>query len=212
MAKAKKNTTSRKKLPEQKRLKISKRKLWSSVALAVALVILAIAAWHNWFVTNYSRLKVERTTRHELSKISEPLQALGFHDLDDLTTICGYNDTSKPAYGANDSSNPNNTASALDCDSRINQTVYVPTDAAGTKTFNQQAATLSKALTDNGWKQREDLPTIPWFQKITEGIDYQPDQLNTKKVNGLDCTVDFFTAFAHPQAPRISLLAYCSKP
>lgn len=165
----------------------------------------------HWLLQNYYRQKVERTFTNELKPLKGSLTALGYKDLSNLDTRCGYiTYKSDPADPLDEPIRPNGTY--LECSSGINRLTKVPEDAAGKITFNQRAVELSKVLQANGWQSRKDYPTVPWFQKISEGVDYQPDQLNQKTVNNMQCTVDFFTAFSKPDPIAISVMAFCVKP
>lgn len=192
--------TQRMKKPQQKKqLSQVKWQFWL-VALGILIVAGVMLSDNSWVQRNYHRLSVERTIHKELKPLKAPLEALGFTDLDNLDTQC-----TKPA--ADPSIGPSDDD--WDCSASINRYVKVPADKIA---FNQHAETLSKALQANGWKSREDLPTIPWFQKISQNVDYQPDQLNTKQIGDMACTIDFYTAYSKPQAPAISLRAACDTP
>lgn len=179
-----------------------KWQLWA-IAIALLAIVAVVLLDNSWVKQNLYRMRVERTITSELAPLRAPLQALGFSDFTNLTTECATTEDPTQSNGV--------AVKHLSCSSRINRFVHVPTGTEGKAQFNQHAQELSKALQANGWKQREDLPTIPWFQKISEGVDYQPDQLNTKTVNGMDCMIDFYTAFSKPQPAALSLQASCTK-
>lgn len=173
--------------------------------LAVLALVFLFPAKH-WFNQTYYRKKAEHTVTSQIKPLKEVLTSLGFTDLSKLDTKCGY-----VTYGPTEGDQQSGGA-YFECSSGIDRYIKVPKDAAGKDGFNQNAAKLSQILQANGWQSRPDYPTIPWFQKISEGVDYQPDQLNEKKVNGFDCMVDFFTAYSkiHNDEPAISVHISCT--
>lgn len=178
------------------------------VLLAVLAVIFLFPAKH-WFNQTYYRKKAEHTVTAQIKPLKEVLNSLGFTNLSKLDTKCGYV-TYKPIEGSDQA---HGGGTYFECSSGIDRYIKVPTDPAGKASFNRDAAKLSQVLEANGWKSRPDYPTIPWFQKISEGVDYQPDQLNQKRVNGFDCIVDFFTAYSkmYNEKPAISVRIFCNK-
>lgn len=187
---------------------------WFAIAVVGLLVIAsALFLGRNWLAQNYDRLKVERTISGEIEKLEPQLTALGFTDLKQLETSCGY--VTYPSHeemqqdGGFYLSGP---GPQYECSSGIDRLTQVPTDEAGKAQFNRNAENLNQSLRANGWKSREDLQTIQWFQEISKGVDWQPDQLNTKTVDDLNCMVDFFTAYSKPAPPAISVQFNCYKP
>jgi hypothetical protein len=178
------------------------------VVLAVLTIVFLFPAKH-WFDQTYYRKKAEHTVIAQIKPLKEILMSLGFTNLSKLDTKCDYV-TFKPTEGDQQQSG----GTYFECSSGIDRYTKVPTDAAGKANFNQNAAKLSQILHTNGWQSRPDYPTIPWFQKISQGIDYQPDQLNEKKVNDFECIVDFFTAYSkvYNEEPAISVRIFCNKP
>jgi hypothetical protein len=186
-----------------------KRKLSDKkVTIITALLILMLAivflfpAKH-WFDQTYYRKKTEHTVTAQIKPLKEVLTSLGFTNLSKLDTKCG-DVTYEPKQQSG--------GAYFECSSGIDRYMKVPTDAAGKASFNENAAKLSQILQANGWHSRPDYPTIPWFQKISQGVDYQPDQLNQKKVNNFECMVDFFTAYSkmHNERPAISVRIFCN--
>lgn len=177
------------------------------MTIAVLAIVFLFPAKH-WFNQIYYRNKTERTVNLQIKPLKEVLTSLGFTNLAKLETKCGY-----VTYGPTNDDQLKSSGTYFECSSGIDRYIKVPTDAAGKTSFNQNAAKLSQILQDNGWKSRPDYPTIPWFQKISQGVDYQPDQLNTKKVDDFECTVDFFTAYSkmHNEKPAISMRIFCDK-
>lgn len=186
----------------------SKRTLVIVSLVIVALVAVGAFASKQWLIQNYYRQKVEKTLSTQLKPLASTLKSLGFGDLTTLDTACSYNiypDTSAvtdAAYSA---------GKVFECSSSVRGFIKVPTDEQGKATFNQNAFELSKILQANGWESRKEYPTVSWFEKISQGVDYQPDQLNLKTVGNIQCTIDFFTAFSQPDPAALSLHAYCSK-
>jgi hypothetical protein len=179
------------------------------ILFLVGLVIIFLFPAKHWFNQIYYRKKAEHTVTTQIKPLKEVLTSLGFTDLSKLDTKCGYV-TYRPVEGADQA---HNGGTYFDCSSGIDRYIKVPTDPAGKASFNQIAAKLSQVLQANGWQSRQDYPTIPWFQKISQGVDYQPDQLNQKKVNDFDCVVDFFTAYSklYSEKPAISVRVFCNK-
>jgi hypothetical protein len=176
--------------------------------IAVLAVVFLFPAKH-WFNQTYYRRKAEHTVRLQIKPLKEVLTSLGFTNLSKLDTKCGYA-TFKPTEGDQRQSG----GTYFECSSGIDRYIKVPTDAAGKASLNENTAKLSQILQTNGWESRPDYPTIPWFQKISQGVDYQPDQLNKKNVNGFECIVDFFTAYSkmYSEEPAISVRIFCNKP
>lgn len=186
-----------------------------AVIIALLVVLLAVLAVFlfpakHWFNQTYYRKKAEHTVTSQIKPLKEVLTSIGFTDLSKLDTKCGYV-TYKPVEGADQA---HSGGTYFECSSGIDRYIKVPTDAEGKSNFNQNAAKLSQILQANGWQSRPDYPTIPWFQKISEGVDYQPDQLNKKTVDGFNCIVDFFTAYSkmYNEKPAISMRIFCDKP
>lgn len=193
----------------KRNLKNKKAVIVIAFLIAVLAAVLLFPAKH-WFNQTYYRKKVEHTVTSQIKPLREVLTSLGFTNLSKLNTKCG-NVTYEPT-GEGDQRQSGGTY--FECSSGIDRYIKVPTDAVGIARFNQNAAKLSQVLQTNGWQSRPDYPTIPWFQKISQGVDYQPDQLNKKKVNGFECVVDFFTAYSkmHNEVPAISVQIFCDKP
>jgi hypothetical protein len=184
-------------------------KITFSIIFWVILVGGGLLIGRRWLRANYERLQAEATINEQLKPLKASLTALGFKDLSSLDTQCGYIKAAlpNPEIGPMDDV-AYQTGVNLRCSSGIDRYLVIPADKA---TFKQHASDLSKALRANGWISRPDYLTIPWFQQIGNGVDYQPDQLNSKSVQDYDCTVDFFTAFSRPAAPALSLRAFCDK-
>ena len=182
---------------------------WALAILVVLAIVSGLTFGKKWVRLNSERLHVERTISTELKPLESTLSAFGFKDLTNLATSCEYVTYNTDPNSLDDTFHDNGTY--LDCASGIDRFLVIPSSTAGKTAFNQHAQELSKVLQTNGWKSRPDYLTIPWFQKISEGVDYQPDQLNTKTIGDLECTVDFFTAFSKPSAPALSLHAFCVK-
>jgi hypothetical protein len=176
--------------------------------LAIIFLIFALFCFKHWYNPIYFRKKVEHTVSAQVKPLKDVLTSLGFTNLSKLDTKCG-DVTYEPTY---EGDQRQSGGAYFECSSGIDRYTKVPTDAVGIARFNQNAAKLSQILQANGWKSRPDYPTVPWFQKISQGVDYQPDQLNKKKINDLECTVDFFTAYSkmHNQSPAISVRIFCN--
>jgi hypothetical protein len=194
-----------------KRLARKKRIILGSILLIILVIAAGLYFGRHWKAENYYRLKVERTVTTQIKPLESSLKALGFNDLANLNTDCKYNTykLNLPKNALNDQLRPSGTY--FDCFSGIDRLITVPTDSVGKAAFNKNAEELSKTLQANGWVSRPDYPTIPWFQEISKGVDYQPDQLNEKNVDGMHCIVDFFTAFSKPAPTAISARINCSK-
>lgn len=186
----------------------SKRKLVIVSLVIVALLAVGAFVSKQWLIQNYYRQKVEKTLNAQLKPLASTLKSLGFADLATLDTACSYN-TYPDTSGVTDAAY--STGKVFECSSGVRGYIKIPTDDQGKATFNQNAVELSKVLQANGWESRKDYHTVPWFEKITQGVDYQPDQLNLKTVGDIQCTVDFFTAFSQPDPAAISMHAYCNK-
>jgi hypothetical protein len=192
--------------------------------LAIIFLILALFFFKHWYNETYYRKKAEHTVTAQIKPLKDVLTSLGFMNLSKLDTKCrdvtyepidiDRGPQSGAAYAPIqiDGTQQQSGGAYFECSSGIDRYIKVPIDAAGKVTFNQNVAKLSQILQANGWKSRPDYPTIPWFQKISQGVDYQPDQLNQKKVNDLDCIVDFFTAYSkmHNESPAISVRIFCN--
>ena len=164
----------------------------------------------HWFNQTYYRKKAENTVSSQIKPLREVLTSLGFTDLTRLDTKCGYF-TYEPI---NEGDTRYSGGTYFECSSGIDRLLKLPADAAGKDNFNQNAAKLSQTLQANGWQSRPDYPTSSWFEKISQGVDYQPDQLNKKKVGDFECIVDFFTAFSkmYNEEPAISVRIFCDRP
>ncbi len=194
-----------------------KRKLEKKTAIIlISLLVILVSAVvflfpaKRWFNQTYYRKKAEHTVNSQIRPLKDVLKSLGFTDLSRLDTKCGYT-TYEPIH---EGDTQYSGGTYFECSSGIDRLIKVPTDTAGKNSFNQNAAKLSQALQANGWQSRPDYPTIPWFKKISQGVDYQPDQLNKKKVGDFECIVDFFTAYSkmYNEEPAISVRIFCDRP
>jgi len=188
--------------------------LWVVILCAAIIgAVVGVRATYNsaWAQHNVIRLRAERSVKEELAPLRASLTALGFTNLSELDTKCA---TTQPPEPTVNPQHPNDIPDApipvFECSSGVNRYVVLPADAAGKTAFIRQAQELSRTLRANGWTSREDYPTVPWFQSVAGGVDYQPDQLNTKNIGNVHCMVDFFTAFSKPKPPAISLQASCN--
>ena len=179
-----------------------KRKLLgvAGVFMVVLLFTVALAMRsHDDPAQNSLKSLAESTLQQEIAKLGAPLTAMGF-DTKKVQTNC--------YKGADQLAEPVD----LVCTATIDSYQVLGKDKERLAKINDQALSLSNLLDKNGWKQREDLKTIDWFKNISKGVDYQPDQLNTKQIGEISCTVDFFTAFSKPAPIAITLKADCSHP
>lgn len=182
------------------------------IAIAIPLIVLlclGVYASREWIDTTYSRIRIERTITQELKPLQPQLEALGFSDFSHLNTECGTIHIEQEQLQYIDSlyARPGDY---FECTSGIDRYTVVATQSFDAERFRQKAVELSDALEKNGWHQREDYPTISWFSNLAAGIDYQPDQLNTKTVGNYDCVIDFFTAFSQPAPAAMSVHAFCT--
>ena len=194
-----------------------KRKLKTNKEISVAVVLILVLALlaivflfpaKKWVVHTYNRMQAERTIMSQIKPLNDVLTSLGFENLSKLDTKCG-----DITYYPVEADQKHSGGTYFECSSGVDRYLKVHTDVAGKLSFNKNAAELSQILQANGWKSRTDYPTIPWFLSISQGVDYQPDQLNTKITNGFECIVDFFTAFSkiYNEEPAISLQIFCNK-
>lgn len=80
--------------------------------------------------------------------------------------------------------------------------------------FVAQAAKLDNLLKKNGWTETANAtPTIKqWFEGITSGKDWYPDEGAYKNIGASHCSIDFFLAFSNPKPPAFNLQASCTAP
>lgn len=156
----------------------------------MVVVLAVVFAWNHGLRTAYEKERIKRTLTSQIKDLEAPLERMGF-SLSNIKAACERGE-----------------GSDLYCNARVNSFVVIRSTP---EELNQQAAQLSDLLNQHGWHQRPDYPTKDWFNKISQQVDYQPDQLNTKTVDGMDCTVDFFTAFSKPKPAAVTLSADCSK-
>lgn len=186
--------------------------LFSAILLAALSLTASAFVFRKWINVTYTRYKIENTISSELKPLESVLSSLGFGNLKELDTNCGYNTYKwEPNLlgGAADITHSDGTY--FECSSGIDRYIVVAEGTSNRSELVKHANELSVALQSNGWKSREDLLTVPWFENIAKDVDYQPDQLNTKKVGNFDCIIDFFTAFSKPKPTAISMRAYCTR-
>lgn len=176
-----------------------------SAAVFILIVVASLTVGRNWIVGNYYRVKIEKTLRNELRPFTAPLNELGFTNLNDIDTKCSY--VKYPVAPPADSPHPEG-GTFFECRTSVNRFVVMSKDAAK---INNNAKQISDLLKANGWNTRKDFPTIDWFKKITEGVDYQPDQYSQKQVGDFNCIFDFFTAFSKPDPAAVAFNASCTK-
>jgi hypothetical protein len=186
-------------------LLLKRKYIYIVLILLVTIAISAVVLSKDWITTNYYRYKVESTVSSETKPLKSSLEALGFKELDKLKTSCGYIVWGETFLAPN-------SPTYFDCYSGMDRYYVLPQDEPGKASTMERVRELDAALRSNGWTSRPDYQTVMWFEKILEGVDYQPDQLNTKTVGDLNCIVDFFTAYSKPNPPAVSLSIHCNKP
>jgi hypothetical protein len=186
------------------------------VFIAVSLLVLFVVVMfvnRHWFSDNYYRMKVEGIVKSQIKPLKSDLEAMGFENLNSLDTACKYNTYENHMYDSlTDYVHPEG-GTFFECSSGVNRYIKLPTEAISD--YKLSVAQLHNDLVANGWISRPDYPTIEWFNKILSGVDYQPDQLNQKKVGRFDCTTDFITSFSKQYSdsrlPAVTLDFRCSK-
>lgn len=175
---------------------------WFIVAGVVLLAVLSgalIKAGHPKLQRVYYGYQVRSALKNERKKLQDPLGSFGFANLEGGKSICVYG----VEYGY--------ASPKLICRAEVHSYTVLPADAAGKQAMNAKARALSDLMAKNGWKSGNS-PLVPWFQGITEGKDYQPDQFNYKHVGNMFCMLDYTTAFSKPKPPAMSVTMQCSAP
>lgn len=184
------------------KLTLSNRRPYLVIGIIIILLTLGLTAFikRDGILRRIYSYQVRSELAEQLKPLQEPLKALGFTNLP------------KPKATCSSIPNMQTGKSESTCTATISKYIVIGRGETVTKKINKSAAWLDSQFSANGWKQRKDLPTIAWFNTISQGVDYQPDQLNIKQLNTMTCTIDFFTAFSKPSEPAINLVATCEKP
>jgi hypothetical protein len=182
-------------------MKYTKDHKSATIAGAVVIIVLigGLILSGPWLKEQYYRYQVKNALSGELQKLHEPLAALGFTQLGKPTVKCSHDDE----FGKG--------ARQLRCTAHVSKYLVMVNRTANSTDIDAGARQLSQYLDQNSWYQRKDYLTIPWFEKIGQGVDYQPDQINTKNIGEIACGVTFYTAFSKPAPAAIELQAECSK-
>lgn len=171
------------------------------IGIIVLAVLVVIVSW-SWLREVYYGYEAESAFSTQLTDLRGPLNTLGFRNINSATSICrtetiaGY---SKPQ---------------LNCASSLNKYVVIGTSLSAKNNFVAQANKLDQLLKQYGWTEDKNVtPTIAeWFEGITSGKDYYPDDGAYLTSGNTNCSMDFFVAYSNPGPPAFNLAMGCSSP
>ena len=169
--------------------------------IIVIAVFVVISSW-SWLKEVYYGYEAESAFSTQLTNLRGPLNIFGFRSINSVTSICRselFVQYSSPQ---------------LNCVSSISKYTVIGNSPISKNNYITQAKQLDQLLKQYGWTEdRNATPTIAdWFEGITSGKDYYPDEGAYLTSGHTTCSMDFFVAYSSPSPPAFNLEMGCSSP
>jgi len=171
------------------------------IATGVLVILFAVISCV-WVKELYYAHEAKSSFSNQLTNLRDPLNTFGFNGI-----------TSEHAKCLNESVYLYNTKQ-LQCTSSYDAYVVIGTSQVAKNNFVAKAAELDQLLKKYGWTETANAtPNIAdWFQGITSGKDWLPDEGAYRNVGKTSCALDFMLAFSNPKPPAFNLQMACSSP